>query len=279
MGWIRTTWVSLERRWESLSQRQRVIAGFFATWFAIWCLDKIANAVWGDLPPFSPIAVTMGIFQQYILNGYVGTFLAGAILIGFWSNIGSSLRRFALFSRQTALIIGAALSVVFCLLVGLYLGAWVGVQDDVRLFVPAASLTFNSDKSGRNFEDKQPWMMERFFRDNTKIVAMQKMRSEAMKWIAITGKIKDAAPAGDGNTLVTLKEHDDNAVMAFGKSWLARFNTLNKGERIYAVCKMRSVSSSAITFDQCELAAPGRIIPCGFCGVRLYIRNEPVTFP
>lgn len=273
MGLVGTTWKSLERRWESLTPRQQFITAFFSSWFVLWCLDRIADAIWGDLPPMSLGASVMAFLRDYVFNGVVGGFMVGAILIGFWSNIGALIRKARVFSRPTLLAFVGAFFVAGLIIGLLFLQEWIEVQDYPRIFIPPASATRNADKSTREFADTQPWRLQAMFRENTKIVATQKMRSESRKWIAVTGIVWDASPTANGDTLVTLAGREVRSSMRFGAVWLARVQRVNKGQRLFAVCKIHSVTSDLITFDQCELTAPGRIIPCGLCDVTF--SNDP----
>jgi hypothetical protein len=81
------------RAWKGLGERQKYVISFAASWFTIYVLDKGADAVFGAVPASPVLAVVKPILRDYVLDRFVAGLVVGALVIGFWGNIISFIRK------------------------------------------------------------------------------------------------------------------------------------------------------------------------------------------
>ena len=78
--------------WGGLTERQKVVASVAGGWAGAWAFGRVADVVTGAA--WHPLQVVLTFLDAYIWNGYVGCAILGAVIIGFWSNITSAVRKF-----------------------------------------------------------------------------------------------------------------------------------------------------------------------------------------
>ena len=268
---------ALSTAWKALSSRQRLVAEIAIGWVVTKILDGLSEWIFG--PAWGPIAMVLEFLRYWVLNGYVGSAILGGLAIGFWPVIESFLRDIKFFSLRTALLFGLLALIIFGGFASATIHSLIVVKTEPRLFFPDANQTLNHDGSKRLFEDQEPWHLETAFSQNTQIIATQLTRSEIGKWIALTGDIYDVESATNGDLVVTLGGDYNFAQMIFAPSWYTKVAKLNKGQRIFGVCKIRAFHRNSIDVEQCEFSPKRPIIQCGWCGIRWHSGIELEKLP
>jgi hypothetical protein len=225
-------------------------------WVGASLVDRLLTFAGGKVPAIVPLAVWFG---EVLFNGYVAAALAGALFVGFGPNLWATIRK-----AGPASIVGIVLSLAIYAGVswlGYEFGTWITsiMFDAPTPFHPPHWATRNSDGSLRDFEKMAPWQLERRFIDKTDIAAKTQFAPEIGKWMALTApvvNIESGWGGADGLTVTIGATGGRTAVLHFDGKWSKKISPLNKGDRIYAVCRLSGAASTSVFLDSCEMTPP-----------------------
>lgn len=243
MGMVSRTWDVLETRWKALPQRQRVALGFFVSWLAYFVLDQIGEAAKQSMPLLgSGLAAVRPVLMNQLVIGSI----AGGLLIGFWPNLVSALRRAWLRSVLAFLVVGS---------ISFFAGTMLAGWSDPETFTPSPKARVNDNKTPRVFTTKTPRELIHIRYWNTKIAADKLLHAYIGQWIAITGKVDDASFSDKrpGYLIVGLSGDIIQAQLLFSPKWKSALQDVAKGQRIYAVCQIAGFDPTVLLLSECEL--------------------------
>jgi len=235
--------------WKSLTPRQLRVAEFAASWLIIWTLDKFADYFWGARPAMQAFMPAVQIAREWALNGYVASFVAGAIVVAFGADVAAwcNKQRFILFPF-VALLLGATTGFVMIVFVAKFES-----RNDPYFFAPSASSLKNPDGSLRDFVKKSIKDLVKPYDTETTVTADAIVSSDKSKWIALTGIVRDVRIYGD-RTVVFLEGGNQSGSLTFDASKEAL--SLKKGVRVFSVCRISEISRNSVDGEHCEMAKP-----------------------
>lgn len=231
--------------WEKLTRRQQILAGAGFSWIGTKLLDRIFDWGFDSAPHWRPIEMSVEFLRSYVLNGYVGSFLLGMTVIGFWSNIVYFIKKYSI--------------IILPLLLPAFFFIFLSIIEPTMKFLKSRDNAILYDHSkyhdDRSFTDKSPNEIQHIFRDNTSISANKIFKDDFLKWISIKGKVEDIKESDSSEVSLTLKQYDGIITLKFEKSWLDKLSLLKKDSYIYSVCRFESVDYYSIILKDCELDA------------------------
>lgn len=242
--------------WANLSDRQRLVLAAVGGWVGAWAVAKCcdwAAAKWG----WGPLTAVAQFIAAYLLNWTVAGILIGGVAVAFGPNAWIVVKRMKAGQWGNVIFFGffgAVCAVVFGSIGWNAYKGWFWVPQTYD--APKSALR-NADGTLRTFTSKSPVDLTHIYRNNTQLVADKLVQPEIGKWMAVTGKLQ-AARTTNGATIVTLSagyEDGTRAELHFSPHWTQQL-LLPKESQIYAICKILSVNSLAVTLGNCEPTSP-----------------------
>jgi hypothetical protein len=244
--------------WNKLSGWQQFIAVSVAATILGWPFGKgldwlSANFIW-----LAFLAVVAQALIGFATNPIVVAFMTGAILAGFGPALWAYLRKVGagnIAGKVAGLVVSASILATFYIILSVIYST---IFESPTRYVPPTSALKNHDGSLRVFTKWKIRDFNRPFSDYTQVAAKQKIADETGKWIALTGLVSEIEPdtLDSGYRVSVSSKLSGLAVMGFESSWSKKILAFNKGDRIYAVCKIETADSMNIYLQGCELAHP-----------------------
>jgi hypothetical protein len=209
-------------------------------------LDHLADAIFGAA--YRPVASMTAFISTWLLNGYVGCLILGALIVGFWSNISALIKTY----RSIPLL----LLLPLLLAIGLELfGNYLDTMNDPKGFVPSKLDMQDAKGQRRTFSSLTFNQMREIVDKNTDIGARRLLQAESSKWTPIQGLIDSAvSDQYDDRVEVILEKHKGLVYLDFPLKDEQALAAFPKGANIRAICKLLSISFNEFHFNECELA-------------------------
>jgi hypothetical protein len=116
------------------------------------------------------------------------------------------------------------------------------VASGVVLIDPPQAMRKNEDGSRRIFIRILPQEMAQNFEGRTANQAMSLIAPYLLKWIAISGVVRDAKTYGDGTTRIYFASKDLPVTVAeFEDKWKDTLSPINTGQTLRTVCRIAKI--------------------------------------
>lgn len=253
----------LEAIWKSLTERQRLALGALGSWLGAWAVGVIASAAATRVPALMPVALWISI---YLMNWYAGMLLTGGMLVAFGPNLITAIQKKVFWSNLFGIgVLAVAGFGIYTLVynVGFTIIYWP------RLYDPPAHAKVDANGRQRTFTSSGLREIKDVYNNSTEVQADREFAQRYQgKWIAITSAVVNVKRAIDSGIEDDSGPHDTvtigmnsnstlyQASLDFDQKWLAKVDRFPIWSRIYAVCKIESVTYGELNLTSCELAPP-----------------------